>query len=110
MNDVASGPTLQFLSRFAEVLQHLAIESFDLTCCAHGAHEARNGIDDQAAIEFACTQGFLSSLPFVNISKQEVPADDVSFRVSYWDVANLEPPIYAISTLGTVLKVIRMPA
>src|SRR5260370_1248418 len=109
MNGVASGPTLQFLSCFAEVFQHLAIESFDLTCCAHGAHEARNGIDDQAQIEFARTQGFLSSLPFVNISKQELPTDDVTFRVSYWEGANLEPAIYAVSTPATALNFVRLP-
>ena len=48
MDEVAGGPTLQFLRRPAEVFEELAVDELELTCGAHGSHEPGNAIDDQA--------------------------------------------------------------
>src|SRR5258708_27477451 len=110
MNGVAGCPTLQLLSRLAEIFQNLAVEKFDLACRTHGTHEPRNAMDDQTQIEFARTQGFLSTFPVVNISKQDVPADDMSFHVSQGKVANLKPAVYAIGASDPDLDVIGIPS
>src|SRR3954471_7122935 len=51
MDDVAGGPTLQFLRRLAEIFQNLAVEELEPTCRTHGTHEPGNAIDDQAQIQ-----------------------------------------------------------
>src|SRR5258708_34705441 len=109
MNGVAGCPTLQRLSRLAEIFQNLAVEKFDLACRTHGTHEPRNAMDDQTQIDFARTQGFLSTFPVINISKQDVPADNMAFRVSQGMVANLKPAVYAIGAADPDLDVIGVP-
>ncbi len=48
MDDVAGGPTLQFLRRLAEIFQDLAVEELKFTCSTHSTYEPGNAIDDQA--------------------------------------------------------------
>src|SRR2546426_5550480 len=78
MNEVVSGPTLQFLRRPAEIFQQLAVEELGLTRRIHGRHEPGNSVDDQAKTLFARAQGLLGVLPVVNIRRHVVRADDTS--------------------------------
>ena len=60
MNDVGSGPTLQFVKRFATIIQALLVDEFEFSRRAHGTHESWNAIDDQAKTFLARAQVFLS--------------------------------------------------
>src|SRR5260370_24108977 len=109
MNGVSVGPILQFLNRLAEIFQDLPVQEFNFAGRIHGTYQAGNAVDDQAKIEFARAQRFLSTLPVVNVRAQGIPANDPSFRIPRGERAYMEPAVYAIGTTDTVLRLIWMP-
>ena len=87
MNEVAGGPVSQFLRRPTEIFQELAVEKLRLTRRIHGRYEPGNAVHYQAQTLFARSQGFLGTLPVVNIRVQAHPADDAAFRVPQGEAA-----------------------
>ena len=106
MDEAAGSPTIQFLRALAEVSDNLLIDEFVFAFRRHRIDEPRNAIDDQAQTLFACTQGFFHVFPIVDIGSQGIPADDASFRVPPGERAYMEPPVFAIGTTDTVLRLI----
>src|SRR5580658_6858340 len=92
-----------------EVIQHLLVRAFDFAGRSHCPNEAGNRVDDQLQALLIRTEGILGAFPVVNVSQQHVPTGDMTFRVSQWEGARLEPAIYAIGTPLTEFKNVRLP-
>jgi len=52
MDNIAGGPILQFLHRFAEILQDLTIDKLDLARSTQSTHKPRNRVDDGSQFVF----------------------------------------------------------
>src|SRR5216684_3537348 len=59
-------------------------------------------------VGFAAAQFLFCFFAVINISTQDIPADDTTFRLPQGESAYMEPAIYAICTTETVLIVVRM--
>ncbi len=57
MNDVGSGPTFQFVKRYAKIIQALLIDEFEFSRGRRSINKAGNAIDDQAKTFFTRAQG-----------------------------------------------------
>src|SRR5215469_1321277 len=102
MNDIGSGPVLQFLTCLAEILQDLVVEKFHLTRWAHRMHEPGNVIGDRPKIGLALQKLLLGSLAIIDVCKEEIPGGYFVFRISQWEAADLEPSIHSVSTPATM--------
>src|SRR6516165_5297069 len=109
MDDVASGPIPQFLSRLTEILQHAPVNKLEFTRRGHRTDQSGNAVDDQTKFAFCCPQRLLSALPVVNVRKQEIPANDAPLCVSWREPAHIKPAIHAVSAPHAVLDALRPP-
>src|SRR5215469_271488 len=67
VNGITQGPVLQVVTCFAEILQGLTVEKFDLTHCAHGRHHPRDVIDDLPPGQFLRAEGLLPTLAIFDV-------------------------------------------
>src|SRR5215472_11073465 len=106
MNHTGSGPFLQLLTRFAEILQDLLVNKLYLTRWVQRVYEPGDVIDDRAKIGLALQQFLLGTLAIINVCKKEVPRGYFVVRVSHRKTAYLEPSVYSIRTPATVFYVV----
>src|SRR5260370_33568403 len=108
MNDVAGGPTLQFLRRLAEIFQDLVVEELKFPCRTHGAYEPGNAIDDHAQIVFALAESFLGALPVFNISGNTIPANHAATVIPQGLSIGTKPAIDVIEPAHTLVYITRL--
>ena len=104
MNCVVRPPLPELLERLAEVLEHLAVDDFDVTGCAQECDQPRDAVDDQTRFALAFAQGLLGALALVDVDEQVVPADDVAVRIPERKSARLKPAVDAIETSSTYFE------
>jgi hypothetical protein len=81
MNELARRSAFQYLERCAEVLQYVAVDTFDFTGGCHESDQGRSAIGDQAIMILARTQRLLGALSVVNIEVHSAPSDDLTGSV-----------------------------
>src|SRR5882724_4610440 len=101
-------PVLQFFESFAKVVQHLLADEFNLARCVHRPSKPWNGFNDESQIAFSGPKGFLSAFAVVDIREQEIPADDLTLRISLRELANFKPTVYAVGPAHAVLNRLRL--
>ena len=67
MNGIAEGPISQFLEGLAEIVHDRPVDKLGYTVGAHGAHKARNAVDDLAEIDLTGTQRLLNTLAILDL-------------------------------------------
>ena len=63
-------------------------------------------VDDDVKFAFAGLQRFLSSSFVINVRKQDIPAESMTFIVPQGKTVRTEPMIHAVSTAQAVINIV----
>ena len=108
MNGVRGGPTFQFVMALAEIIQDLLTDEFVLAFRRHSINEPGNAVDDQARIEFALAEAFLSALPVFNVSGNAIPANHATTVIAQGLSIGTKPAIDVIEPAHTLFYFTRL--
>src|SRR5687767_12502911 len=101
MNEFDPPSACQALCGAVEIFDSPLIQVVKLTLRSPAPHKCRDRLDKETKLALAFAQGFLGTLPLVDVDEQVVPADNVPVRIPKRKAARLKPAVDTIETSGS---------